>query len=111
MGVVKFFTSMQSVSPDDLPRYLSQFLDGLKQQINGGLEFNYNLRSSTLLTGNFIKADTDLNIPHNLGRLPQGFIVINATAAMSVYQGQIAWTTQNIFLRSNAVGTAMFYVI
>ena len=111
MAKVKASTDLQNVSQASLGRYLTQFLKELLTQVNGGLEFNLNLKSSSLLTFNFLTANTDLTVIHDLGRIPKGFIVTNSSVAMSIYQGSGAWSSKSICLRSNAVGVASIYAI
>jgi len=45
-----------------------------------------------------------------LGRVPSGYILINASAAMIIYNGGSANTANDIFLKSSAVGSGQILV-
>lgn len=45
--------------------------------------------------------DTEDTVPHNLGRIPKGRIVMTADKAGSVIDGTTVFTDTNIFLQSN----------
>lgn len=46
-------------------------------------------------------ADTEDTVPHNLGRIPKGYIVMTADKAGTVYDGTTVFTADNIFLRAD----------
>ena len=48
-----------------------------------------------------VGANTDFTVTHNLGYIPQGWLVIFQDKAASVYQGATTWTDTQIFLRCN----------
>ena len=59
-------------------------------------------------------ADTATRAAHNLGRKPVGFVKVNQSAVMSLYQtadDASATTDKVIVTRSNATGTAKIEVI
>lgn len=95
----------------DLRRFVSQSLQELLSAVNGRLEFQKNVQASGPFTVTFSSANTDVKVPHLLGKLPEGFLVIQTSAAMSVYVGAGTWTVEAIYLKSNATGTAQVYVI
>lgn len=111
MAQVKDASGLQNVTPTDLPRRVSIFLQAMVDQINGGIDFKFNLRSSSLLIFNFTAANSDLTIAHDLDGIPKGFIVVNTTVPARVYAGSAGWTDKNITLRSDAVGTVQAYAI
>lgn len=52
-----------------------------------------------------VGANTDFTIDHKLGRIPQGWILINIDKAAILYKGITAWTKSQIFLRCNTAST------
>lgn len=48
---------------------------------------------------------TNTEIPHSLGRVPNGFIVLDKTAAADIYR--VSWTSTVITLRSTALVTGV----
>lgn len=111
MAQVKSNSNLDNVKKEDLARYVSIALGDIVNQMNGGLEFKYNLMSSSLLTVTFSKINTDVQVNHDAGFIPKGFIVINPSAAMIIFKGILPWTQNTIFLQSNVVGTAALYVV
>ena len=55
-------------------------------------------------------ADTEDAVAHTLGKIPQGFFVINVDKAGIVYDGGTAWTTTAINLKTN-VATAIVKIM
>lgn len=51
-------------------------------------------------------ADTQDTVAHNLGYIPNGFIVINSDKAAKVYKGSTAWTATNIYLKCDVTSAA-----
>jgi hypothetical protein len=61
----------------------------------------------------FTGSNTQKAIPHNLGRVPTGYIVIGTTVACNVYQLSntgTAWTSTTIYLSCTAINTVMLFV-
>jgi len=48
-------------------------------------------------------AGTEFELEHNLGRVPEGFIVIRKDKAGSIFDSGTAWTKNKVFLKSDAV--------
>lgn len=49
----------------------------------------------------FAVAGSSTTIPHSLGRVPQGFFVVDKNVATDVYR--ISWDASNIVLRASAI--------
>lgn len=90
---------VQSVkSLEDLRRFISQALFNITQALSNGLGFRDNINCEIIeLTIN----TTETTIPHGLGVVPIGFIVINAADFQYPKKGTTAWTTKNIYLIAN----------
>lgn len=70
------------------------------------------------ISGQFVQytsngsANTEDTIVHNIGSIPQGYIVVWQSKAGSVYQGPstgTAWTTKNIYLKNS--GTSVITML
>lgn len=94
---------------DQMVRFSSQTLDLIVTEINGRLIFGENIRGQ-LLTVTFPVANVDVAVPHALGRVPDGYFLTGANAAMSLYDGSIANNSQNAYLRTSAFGTARIFL-
>lgn len=46
-------------------------------------------------------ADTNFSITHNLGYIPNGWILMNQSIAGVLYKGSVAWTKTTISLKCN----------
>jgi predicted secreted protein len=63
-----------------------------------------------LVTVSFTAADTDVEIRHGLGFVPQNYFVVGCSAAMNVYDGSEDATSKFYYLRSDAIGTARVFL-
>ena len=105
MGFIRTSDSIVDIVEDgEKFRYIQLFLQEAKRIINGNLLLDRNFKYN-YVTVNFLSADTDLEVPHNLGRAPTGYIVTDRTAAMIVYSSTIPATPTVINLKASAVGT------
>jgi hypothetical protein len=61
----------------------------------------------------FVSANTDYEVPHGLGRVPIGLIVLDVNADGAVVRGgsQGSWSVDRIFTRCNVAGTTARFVI
>lgn len=55
-------------------------------------------------------ANTEFNISHNLGRIPDGFLLLLQDQAAIFYKGVTAWTTLLVYLKCN-VATVNYTII
>jgi len=92
----------QSAANNDFDRAISKnfqrLMDQLVELFNGGLNFTDNFECTI---ASVTIALTDTEIPHTLKRVPVGYIVMGRDQAGIVYDGAIAWTTENIYVRSS----------
>lgn len=90
---------------EDLRRFASMALDEVISVINGRLSLIDNL-SLKVVSVNFNVANEEKEISHGLGFVPNGYIVVGASAPMSIYDGLNPSSASIIYLKSSAVGTA-----
>ena len=95
---------------DDVKRFVNSWLTNITDNINGNLEFDINLRTTTV-TVVFVQANVDVGIFHGLNKSPNGYFKASSSAALTLYDGAGLTTNKVIYLRSSAVGTAkiLFY--
>lgn len=94
---------------EELRRYVSITLDDIVAAINGRLTFGDNV-STQVLSVTFSAANTSVTVPHTLKRVPSGYVLCGASAAMSIYNGSSANDKNNIYVKSSATGTASILV-
>lgn len=56
-------------------------------------------------------ADTEFAVPHQLGRVPIGFLVFSKSNAGVVYKGATAWTSSNIYLKDSGISDVLLLFI
>jgi hypothetical protein len=95
---------------DALTRYSSIAVGDIQNQVNGNLQFDANIKSSTVDVS-FPAANVDVLVSHSLGQTPSGFLVANLSASASIYQGQTPWDGSSIYLRSSSICSAKIIVI
>jgi hypothetical protein len=109
MSKITESTNFANVKPEDVPLYVARWAEDVTNKVNGGLDFATNFSGQTISIA-FATANADTTAAHTLSRVPAGYIVIGATAAMDIYDGSIANTTSAITLRSGAIGTARLLI-
>lgn len=97
-------TDLESIS-----RFVSISLSNIISAINGNLSFADNFAAQTI-GATFTSTNVDVAFAHNLNRVPSGYIILNSSAAMSVFSGNASFTAGTITLRSNAVGNVSLLV-
>lgn len=94
---------------DDLARYSSIVFEQVESILNGGITFTDNFQG-IVVSVSFSAANVEVQIAQPLGKIPVGYILIKASAAMSIYDGNSANTANSIFLKSSAIGNAQLLV-
>lgn len=97
------FTNLDDV--DELSRYLNLFSSEITGVVGGELEFDVNLRSSTVDVS-FTTANQQLQIKHTLDKVPTGYILAGSDVATRIYNGTNGtkdWTDTNIYLKSDTI--------
>jgi len=95
----------------DFDRFLLQQLEewqqNLKSILDRGIERNDNVdQRDATFTSNAV-ADTEDAVTHTLGKIPEGFRVINSDKAATVYDSGTAWTETTIFLKTNVASATI----
>lgn len=102
---IKAFDDISNVEgEEEIKRYVTQFNQAVKDAINGNIDFVDNCRTN-IVSITFSASNTDTTVGHGLGRVPQGYILVGSSSAMSVYNGS-GNTASQVTLRSSATGTA-----
>lgn len=94
---------------DDLKRFLSVFLDNLTPIVNGNIEFDLNIKTKTV-TANFLTANTELEVTHNLGRVPVGYLLAQSNVSTTLFNGVSTNTDSKIYLKSSAIANTTIIV-
>jgi hypothetical protein len=80
------------------------------REFNGRIVFGDNIKASGPSVVAFTGAGV-MEVIHNLGQVPTGFIVINKSATCDVWQASTAWTETKIYLQSNAAANVTVLII
>jgi len=91
---------------DALVRYTSKVGDTFAKGIRAEDNWDAQVISVTLAAANVEQA-----VAHSLKRVPGGYIVVSIDKAAVVYDGITAWTTTNIYIRSNTAATAVKVIL
>lgn len=94
---------------EDLRKWSDFSLDQIFDVLNGKVAFSDNIDANSV-TASFSAAATDVQVAHGLNRGPIGYIVIRRSAAITIYDGSAAWTTDNIYIRSSGAGNITLLV-
>ncbi len=89
----------------DLITVLVDMSENLKAILEKGINEDNLDKVFVTFTSN-ASPDTEDSVVHTLGKVPQGFRVVNKDKAADVYDSGTAWTKTNIFLKTN-VATAI----
>lgn len=96
-------------SIEDVKRFISQTMAQVITIINGRITLADNF-DGKIVSASFTAVNTDTAVTHGLGRTAIGYILVTASAAMSIYTGSQAGDGTTIFLRSNNPGSATILV-
>lgn len=111
MPIVKTKADLGNLkSLEDIIRYVAIFAKDIVQTVNGRLEFDQNMKSDTVDV-TFDSANTEVEISHDLGKVPSGYLVAKASAACAIYDGDRRNTATKIYLKSSDVSTVRIIVI
>lgn len=105
---------------DQQASYITSSIRALITAFNGGVSFGDGSQSS--LSGNidgqtkevyFRYANTDVEIPHGLGRVPIGVITLDVNQDGAVVRGNQRgdWNDGRLFLRCSVAGTTALLVV
>lgn len=91
-------------------RFVADSLNEMIGVINGNLEIGLNIKAQ-IVDASFTATNTDTVIPHSLGRVPNGYILINSNVSTNLYNGSVAFASGNITLKSTAVATTKILIL
>jgi hypothetical protein len=105
---------------DQQAAYITDSIRGLIRAFNGRITFGDGSNSSW--SGNidghtkevyFPVANTDVEVPHGLSRVPVGIIVLDVNVDGAVVRGNIRgdWNATRLFLRCSQAGTTALLVV
>lgn len=90
------------------PQRLRRHIEDHARAINGNIEFGNLKDGATNISGSWQQlitpgvADTEFTLTHNLGRVPEGFLVVSIDQAAIIYSSRKAqWSTTQLFLKAN----------
>lgn len=123
MGMLADLPPITTVDGKLTPVQITSITDSVRNVIrsfNGKLSFGDGSNSSQ--SGNidghtkevtFVNANTDYEVPHGLGRVPIGLIVLDSNADGAVIRGssQGSWSKTRLFVRCNVAGTTGLFVV
>lgn len=90
---------------------LNDVMGNLAAIFDRGVNFESNIDAvSVSFTSNLVP-DTQDTITHTLGRVPIGFIVTSLDRAATVYASGTAFTSTQIFLRTNVASAAVRLIV
>lgn len=96
-------------STEQIIRYVSIIKDQIYQIVNGKIEFDLNIWSSTVDV-TFTAANTEVAVSHGLGRVPTGYILVKSSAATALYDGTTTNTASTIYLKASVAATVKIIV-
>lgn len=94
---------------DQMGRFMELFNNDINDLLNGNLEFDDNLRTSTLSV-NFTTANAQLQIAHSLGRTPIGYILAKTNTPARLYDGGTLNDSKFVYIKSDAVANTTIVV-
>lgn len=94
----------------DVLKTLQDFFNRIVAILNRGISFTDNVDCVLITTTTSATPDAENTVAHTLGKIPSGYIVYSQDKAASLYLGTTAWTSSNIYLKSD-VATVAFKII
>lgn len=100
--------------------YVVDTMRNILRTVNGRLSFGDGSHSSQ--SGNidgqtkevtFVNANTDYEVPHGIGRVPIGIVLLDINVDAAVVRGgsQGSWSASRLFVRCNVAGTTARFVV
>jgi hypothetical protein len=123
VGMLPDLPPVQSVDgrlTDTQVAYITDSIRNVIRAINGRLRIGDGSNSSQ--AGNFdghtkevtfTNANTDYEVPHDLGRVPVGILVLDVNADGAVVRGgsRGSWSSTRLFVRCNVAGTTALFIV
>lgn len=96
-------------STSDIIRYISIIKDEIYKIVNGFIEFDSNFKSTTADVV-FSTANFEFAVPHNLNRMPIGYLVGKSSVATSIYDGTTTNTVDFLYVKSSVIANVKLIV-
>src|ERR1700680_3710480 len=90
--------------PQDFIRHESTAIQNTVSTINGNLEINKNMNTQTV-TVTFPKANTEVAVPHSLGRVANNYLVSKASTNATIFDAKTPSDAKTTYLQSNVPAT------
>lgn len=90
----------------DLLVLLEEMNTNLGNLLNRGLNFDDNFESKSVTYTSNGSANTEDAVAHTLGKIPEGFIVVNRDKGGILYASGTAWTSTAIYLKCTTTSMA-----
>lgn len=85
---------------EDVTRFVTRFCSEVKDQINGNLQFQENMRCN-IIECSFPLANRGYPFSHGLGKIPKGYFIVQTQTATTISDSPAQNTDQVIYLGSS----------
>lgn len=111
---VSTYNGPDNTDPNKWARDVNSDLDQIFLCLSGRIRFgpnNSTINKGENILGQFVtytsnsSANTEDGVPHNLGSVPVGYIVVRINKGGVVYDSGTTWTSSKIFLKCSTTST------
>lgn len=95
----------------DLAKCLEEVLNNLSKMFAVGISIADNLDKQLVSLSTSATPGTEVAVPHTLKRIPSGYFVLRQDRAGTIYDGSTAFSTTNIYLKSDVASVATIVLI
>lgn len=93
----------------ELSRFMSVVVRSINSVLSGRIGLVDNCETS-VVTVTVVTANVDVPVNHTLKRMPNGYIMVGSSAAVTVYDGALPGNLEQLFIRSSGAGTVKLLV-
>ena len=101
--------NIAAIKTEEQQQAITLFLKDVYNILNRGILLKDNVKGA-LLGVTFSSANADVEIRHGLDFVPNNYLVVGTSSAMSVYDGVTSADKTFFYLRSSATGTARIFI-
>lgn len=95
----------------DVLKTLQDFFNRIVAILNRGITFTDNVDCVLITITTSATPDAENTVAHTLGKVPTGYIVYSQDKAASLYLGTTAWTSSNVYLKSNVASVTFKLIV
>ena len=95
---------------EDLIEALNRYTQKVGDCINKGIRAADNW-DAQIISVVLAAANVEQAVAHTLKRVPIGYIVVSNDKAAIIYDGTTAWTSTNLYIRSNVITTTVKIIL